>query len=204
MGLVMRKAVMGGTFDPVHGGHIRVADTVQQFLSPSEIIFMPAGRPWLKKTMPAPVSDRLAMLRLAVEGCPGFSVSTIEAERPGPTYTVDTLRQMRASYPENELFFIIGWDNLPELPRWHQPQELLKLCRLVAVPRIGFTMPEAEQLDEWLPGLAERGTLLSQPLIDISSSVVRERVRLGLSIENLVPEAVALYIREKGMYGACS
>ena len=179
-----------------------MAEWVKDFLSPAEIVFMPAGDPWLKKGINiSRADDRLAMVELAVAPCSGFSVSTIEIERSGPTYTVDTMRELRAGLPsESELYFIMGWDNLLDLPRWHKPQELLQLCRLVAVPRIGSRIPDKMLLESLLPGLSERVILLSQPELDISASVIRERVGLGLGIRNMVPDTVERYIRQNGLY----
>ena len=202
MDLVMKSTVLGGTFDPVHLGHLMLADAVRERLAPAEIIFMPAAQPWMKEGVSiSPVGDRLEMVRLATCGREGLSVSTLEIERGGPTYTVDTLRELRSSLPEDrELYFILGWDNLLELPRWREPGEIIKLCTLVAVPRIGYRVPGAAMLEKLLPGLASRVILLAKPEIDISASVIRERVRRGESIRHLVPEAVAEYIRDRHLY----
>jgi nicotinate-nucleotide adenylyltransferase len=101
---------------------------------------------------------------------------------------------------KDELFFIIGWDNLMELPRWHQPERLVSLCRLVAVPRVGFPVPDLASIEASIPGISQRVIMLDKPQIDTSASVIRERVRQGLSISHLVPEAVEKYIKEKGLY----
>jgi len=198
----MKSAVLGGTFDPVHLGHLMLAEVVREHLAPAEIIFMPAASPWMKEHIPvSPPADRLEMVRLATRGRTGFCVSTIEIERGGMTYTVDTLRDLRGRLPEGrELYFILGWDNLLELPRWREPGEIIKLCTLVAVPRVGHRVPDAAMLEKLLPGLSSRAILLSKPEIDISASVIRERVRRGESIRHLVPEAVAGYIRDRHLY----
>jgi nicotinate-nucleotide adenylyltransferase len=202
MDLVMNSAVLGGTFDPVHLGHLMLAGVVRQYLAPAEIIFMPAARPWMKEHIAiSSAEDRLEMVKLATCGREGFSVSTIEIERGGPTYTVDTLRELRGRLPEGrELYFILGWDNLLELPRWREPEALIRLCKLVAVPRIGRRVPDAAMLEKLLPGLSSRVILLAKPEIDISASVIRERVRRGESIRHLVPDAVAGYIEQRGLY----
>ncbi len=202
MDLVMKSAVLGGTFDPVHLGHLMLAEVVREHLAPAEIIFMPAASPWMKEHLPVSAAeDRLEMVRLATRGRKGFSVSTIEIERGGPTYTVDTLRELRRRLPEGrELYFILGWDNLLELPRWREPQELIRQCTLVAVPRIGQRVPDAAMLEKLVPGLSARVILLSKPEVDISASVIRERVRRGESIRHLVPEAVEVYIKRRGLY----
>jgi nicotinate-nucleotide adenylyltransferase len=198
----MNIAVLGGTFDPIHNGHLAVASVVRERLAPAEIVFMPAGQPYLKsgrKISPAP--DRLEMARLAVAGNPHWSLSTLETDRSGPTYTLDTIRALGARVsPPGGLYFILGWDKLSELPRWYKPAELIKLCTLVAVPRIGAAVPDLDTLDRLLPGLSQRVILLDKPEIDISASVIRERVRLGKPIDHLVPASVAAYIREHRLY----
>jgi nicotinate-nucleotide adenylyltransferase len=198
----MNVAVLGGTFDPIHSGHLMVADVVCERLGPAQVVFVPAGQPWLKADRRiSPVGDRVEMVRLAIQGNPRYSLSAVETERCGPTYSVDTIRELKSRIsPQDELYFILGWDNLLDLPRWHQPAELISLCKLVAVPRIGFRVPEEAVLEKLLPGLSKRVILLDKPEIDISASVIRERVGRGLPITNLVPPAVEAYIREKGLY----
>ncbi len=198
----MNIAVLGGTFDPIHNGHLLVAGVVKERLAPAEIVFMPAGQPWLKSERSiSPVEDRVEMVRRAIAGNPAYSLSDVETARSGPTYTVDTIRELKARIsPQDELYFILGWDNLLDLPRWHEPQELISLCKLVAVPRIGYRVPDNATLEKLLPGLSERVILLDKPEIDISASVIRERVGLGLSLNYLVPAAVEAYIKEKGLY----
>jgi nicotinate-nucleotide adenylyltransferase len=198
----MNIALLGGTFDPIHAGHIMVAEVVRAKLSPAEVIFIPAGNPWTKNINHISSSEhRLAMVQLAVAGKPGFRVSTIEIERQGPTYTVDTVREFRNRLTsQDELFFVLGWDNLLDLPRWHRPEELVLHCRLVAVPRLGHRVPDDKTLEDILPGLSKRIIFLDKPEIDISASVIRERVSRGLSLKHMVPEAVEVYIRDKGLY----
>jgi nicotinate-nucleotide adenylyltransferase len=198
----MNHAVLGGTFDPVHAGHLMVAEVVRAKLAPVEVVFVPAGQPWLKQGRPvSSAADRLAMVALAVDAHPGLRVSSIEIERGGPTYTVDTIRDLRAGLPlEDELYFIVGWDNLLDMGRWHSPAELVMLCKLVAVPRVGYRVPDKETLDKILPGLSKRVILLDKPEVDISASVIRERARLGQSLAHLVPPSVENYIKEKGLY----
>jgi len=197
----MKTGILGGTFDPIHNGHLKVADAVEEELGLAEVIFIPAGKPWLKADAPVlPAEHRLQMVRLATEDKSHFNVSTIEIERKGPTYSVDTVARMRQEMKDDELFFIIGWDKLMELSCWHQPQRLISLCRLVAVPRVGFKTPDLTLLKTSIPGILQRVIILDKPHIDISASAIRERVRQGLSINNLVPETVEKYIRENGLY----
>ncbi len=193
--------VLGGTFDPIHNAHLVLAEAVRGRLGLDEVLFVPAGNPWLKPESPeAPAEDRLNMVRLAVAGKPYFRVSDIEVRRPGPTYTVETIAELVKQYPGDEICFIMGWDSLAELPRWKEPQRLITLSRLAAVPRPGYPLPDIKALEKALPGLLERLTVLDEPRVDISSTVIRSRVMLGLSIHDLVPEAVERYIREHQLY----
>ena len=198
----MNIGILGGTFDPIHVGHLVVADEVTSRLGLAEVLLVPAGQPWLKAgTRILSAEHRLQMVRLAIAGKPHFRLSTIEVERPGPTYTVDTVAELGRQFSdEDELFFIIGWDNLAELPRWHQPSRLISMCRLIVVPRVGYKIPDLGSLERAIPGLSQRVIMLDKPEIDISASVIRERVRKGLSISHLVPEAVENYIKEQGLY----
>jgi nicotinate-nucleotide adenylyltransferase len=200
----MNIGVLGGTFDPIHIGHLKVAEEVMARLDLPRILFMPAGQPWLKLNNAnaiSPIPHRLEMVRLGIAGNPRFKLSTMEIERPGPTYSVDTLAQLHSRLGAgDEIFFILGWDNLMQLPKWHQPQRLLELCRLVAVPRVDFPLPDLPALEEELPGITQRVILFDRPRIDINASEVRQRVAQGLSISDFVPEAVESYIREHKLY----
>ena len=135
----MNIGVLGGTFDPIHNGHLVVAEEVRARLNLAEILFVPAGQPWLRINRPiSSVEHRVAMVRLAITGKPYFKLSAVEIERPGPTYTVDTMVELQAQFGSGtDLFFILGWDSLVQLPEWKEPSRLITLCRLVAVPRPG-------------------------------------------------------------------
>ncbi len=198
----MKIGVLGGTFDPIHTGHLVLAEEVRLRLGLAEVLFVPAGRPWLKSGTPiSPAEHRVRMVRLAIAGRLYFKLSTMEVDRPGPSYTVDTMLKLKSQLASgDELYFILGWDNLEELPRWHEPKRLIELCRLVAVPRVGCPVPDLKTLEADAPGLFKRVIMLDKPEIDISASVIRERVAQGLSIEHLVPEAVGKYIREQKLY----
>lgn len=204
MGVVveMNIGVLGGTFDPVHNGHLIVAEEAKTRLNLVEIIFVPAGQPWLKAAKPiSPAEHRLQMLRLAIADKPYFKLSSIEIERTGPSYTVDTITELRDKFgSEDELFFILGWDSLAELPQWREPSRLIKMCYLVAVPRPGYPRPKLKTLEVIIRGLSQRVMLMKKPEIDISASAIRERVARGLSIRHLVPEPVNRYIKEHGLY----
>lgn len=198
----MNIGILGGTFDPVHVGHLAVADEAMSQLGLVEVLFVPTGQPWLKAdTKILPSKHRLKMVRLAIAGKPGFKLSTIEIERKGPTYTVNTIIELKKQFgAEAELYFIIGWDKLIELSEWRQPERLIAMCRLVAVPRVGCPAPDLESLEAAIPGLSQKVILLDKPEIDVSASVIRERVRRGLSISGLVTEAVERYIIEQDLY----
>jgi nicotinate-nucleotide adenylyltransferase len=198
----MNIGVLGGTFDPVHNGHLVVAEVVKEKLSLAEVIFVPAGQPWLKADRPiTPAEHRLEMLRLALADKPDFKISTMEIERPGPSYTVDTLTELRRQLgDEDELFFILGRDNLAQLPQWHEAPRLIQLCYLVAVPRPGSKRPDMKALEAAIPGVSQRVMLLDEPYIDISASDIRERVARGLSVRHLVPEPVNRYLKEHRLY----
>ncbi len=198
----MKTGILGGTFDPVHIGHMAMAEEARRRLELDEVLFVPAGRPWLKVDKHiSPARHRVNMVSLAINGRPYLRLSKMEIERAGPTYTVDTIAQLKGQMgAADELYFILGWDNLEDLPQWKEPARLISLCRLVAVPRAGSPVPDPAALEAAVPGLSKRLIMLDKPEIDISASVIRQRVSRGLSIEHLVPEAVAGYIEEQGLY----
>ncbi len=198
----MNIGVLGGTFDPVHIGHLILAEEVAARLNLAGVLFIPAGQPWLKADAPVSAAEhRVRMASLAIAGRSRFKLLTMEIERAGPSYSVDTIRELKKQIAAgDELLFVLGWDNLVDLPRWRQLSQLIKMCRLVAVPRIGYPVPDLAPLEAAIPGLSGRLIMLDKPEIDISASVIRERVSQGLSIERLVPEAVEKYIKDHGLY----
>lgn len=200
----MNRGVFGGTFDPIHNGHLAVAEEVRERLNLAEVIFVPAGQPWLKTDwVISAAEDRLQMLHLALDGKPGYKISEMEIERGGPSYTIDTIKELRKGPgSEDELYFILGQDNMCQLPQWREAAELIKLCYLVAVPRPGSARPKMKDLETSLPGITERVMVLKRPEIDISASNIRERVGRGLSVRHLVPEAVNRYLKQQGLYAA--
>jgi nicotinate-nucleotide adenylyltransferase len=194
--------IIGGTFDPIHNGHILIAREVKARLKLAEVIFVPAGQPWMKSEKPiTPAVHRLEMVRMAIAPYPYFKVSTMEVDRVGPTYTIDTILGIRAKLnAEDEVYFILGWDSLVQFPRWRDAPRLIKMCRLTAVPRLGYTLPDLNSLEAKIPGLSGRVVLLDKPEIDISATDIRQRVAQGLSINHLVPRVVAIYIRKHRLY----
>ena len=198
----MRIGVLGGTFDPVHLGHLEIAEEVKHSLDLSVIMLVPAGQPLLKPDYQVtPAQQRLEMLRLAVADRPYLEVSAMEIERPGPSYTIDTITELRHQYGlEYEIFFILGWDSLELIAEWREPSRLIEMCHLVAVPRPGWPQPNLEILEDRIPGLSERVMLLEKPNINISASAIRALVAQGKPISHLVPGPVADYIREHNLY----
>lgn len=197
----MRRGLLGGTFDPPHLGHLVLAEAARRILSLDEVIFIPAGQPWVKAAMKVtPARHRLAMTRLAAAELPYAAVSDTEIKRPGPSYTWQTLEELRALYPQDELYFILGWDNLGSLPLWHYPDRIIKSACLAAAPRTGSPKPDLAALDKAVPGLAARTVVMTEPEIDISATAIRERVRQGQPISALVAAPVAGYIAAHGLY----
>jgi nicotinate-nucleotide adenylyltransferase len=198
----MKVGVLGGTFDPVHLAHLGMAQEARNALELDEVIIVPAGQPVFKSSdRVTPAALRLEMLRLALVGRPYLKISRIEIERQGPSYTVDTLSVLKKQYgPGAELYFILGWDSLAQLPVWREPQRIIAMCRLVVVPRPGFPRPAVEALEEKLPGIIQKVTFLDRPNLDISATKIREKVRKGESIDGLVPGPVAAYIKKQKLY----
>ena len=200
----MNIGVLGGTFDPVHMGHLIVAEETKGRLNLAEVLFVPAGQPWLKaNNFISPAEHRIQMVRLAIADEPSFKLSTMEIERAGPSYTVDTIAQLKAQLGTGDkLFFILGWDILIQLPQWHEPSRLVRMCRLVPVPRVGYPSPDFDSVEAAVPGLSQSLIILDTPQIEISSSEIRDRVARGLSIHHLVPEPVETYIKQHRLYTA--
>jgi len=191
--------VIGGTFDPIHFAHLVAAQEAAWALSLDQVLFIPARQPPHKLGEPVTEAHhRLAMTRLAVERNQLFSVSTIEMERAGPSYTVDTLRQLREE--GSEVSFIVGMDSLAELHTWHDPDGILELAEIVTVYRGGWEQVDLVALEARLPTAKGRVRVIPIPALDISSTDIRSRVARGQPIRYLVPDAVADYIAEHKLY----
>ena len=198
----MRFGILGGTFDPIHLGHLLMGETAWQKLGMQRVLFVPAGDPPHKQSeVGTPARHRRAMVELAIAGNPNFELCPVDLDRAGPHYSTDTVRLIRAQYELTaaDCFFIIGSDSLQDLPKWHQPAELLKLCRLAVIHRPGY-QPEMSTLAEQLPGVSERLLWVEMPLIGISASDVRDRLQAGQSIRYQVPAAVREYIFSHKLY----
>jgi len=192
--------VLGGTFDPIHIGHLVVAEEARIKLELSEVLFVPAGQPWLKLGRNiTPAVHRVEMVRRAIADNPHFKLCTLEVERAGPSYTADTLTMLRKQLgSEASFFFILGRDTLAELPLWREPQKVVQLCQLVVVPRLGSK--DLKHLEKAIPGLLGKVIQLDMPVIGISSSEIRQRLAQGLTIRYLVPAKVEKYITEHKIY----
>jgi nicotinate-nucleotide adenylyltransferase len=192
--------VLGGTFDPIHIGHLIIAEEARVKLGLSKVLFVPAGQPWLKQDRDITAAvHRIEMVRRAIADNPYFELSTLEVERSGPSYTVDTLTMLRKELGSRaSLLFILGRDTFAELPLWKEPQKVIQLCRLVVPPRLGSR--DLRHLETTLPGLLDKVIQLAMPVIGISSSEIRRRIAQGLSIRYLVPPEVEKYITEHRVY----
>ena len=189
---------MGGTFDPVHHGHLVAASEVQAWFGLDEVVFVPTGQPWQKDDQRvSPGEHRYLMTVIATASNPRFSVSRVDIDREGPTYTIDTLRDLRARRPEDEFYFITGADALAQILTWRDHDEMFELARFVGCTRPGHRL-DAESL-AGLP--ADRLQLVEIPALAISSTDCRERVARGEPVWYLVPDGVVQYIGKHGLYG---
>jgi nicotinate-nucleotide adenylyltransferase len=188
---------MGGTFDPIHHGHLVAASEVQSYFKLDEVIFVPTGQPWQKvEREVSPPEDRYLMTVIATASNPRFSVSRVDIDRPGPTYTIDTLRDLHGLYPDSELFFITGADALAQILTWRDVDEIFELAQFV-----GCTRPGTEDLNLPLDQLPhDRVTLLEVPALAISSTECRQRVEAGEPTWYLVPDGIVQYIAKRNLY----
>ncbi len=222
----MRIGLLGGTFNPIHNGHLYVAEAVRKNLDLDRILFIPSGNPPHKKEEEIPPArHRLEMVRSALSGHSGFELSDIEVKRPGKSYSVETLSELKRLYPEDRLFFIIGTDAFYDLPAWKEPERLLSLSDFVVVARPGHPfsqlpdlgplrevnltpIPELDRRKEGIVTIPLRsGTLIhfiTIPPSPISASEIRKRLQVGGDTKNLLPEPVASYIIKNKLYGASS
>lgn len=200
-----RVGVLGGTFDPVHYGHLAIGETAREALDLSCVLFIPAGMPPHKpdRTITAPL-HRLAMVELAIADNPSFGVSRIEIERVGPSYAVETMSALVdeavSDGRPDEFTFILSAEAFRELPSWREPRRLLELCHMAVVPRPGARPPGRSWMEEHFPGLEDRLIVLDGPHLRISASEIRDLASRGRSIRYLVPPPVERYIEEHHLY----
>jgi nicotinate-nucleotide adenylyltransferase len=196
----VRIGVFGGTFNPPHLGHLVCAQEAYVQLGLELVMLIPVFTPPHKPLDDDPGPDRrLELCRLAASGDDRLAVSDLESSRPGPSYTVDTLEQLHASEPDNELFLILGGDVAAGLPTWREPERVLELAKPAVANRRGTPMARAATALDQLPG-GDRAHFFSMPSIGVSSTMIRRRVKAGQPLRYLVPDEVAAYIDEKGMY----
>jgi nicotinate-nucleotide adenylyltransferase len=200
----MRLGVFGGTFDPVHLGHLILAEQCREQAKLDQVLFVPAARPPHKHEHELTKYDqRVEMLALAISGHPAFRIDELEKSRPGPSFTYLTLEELRQRHPQAELCLLIGADSLQDLPQWVQPRRILELATLVVTPRPGSELPELNALRQGLAletHFPLRLQLVHAPLIDIASRDIRARIAQGRSVRYMIPRAVEAYIGEKGLY----
>ena len=215
--------VMGGTFDPIHLGHLAVAEEAREALELSRVLFVPAGLPPHKPHgAVASTEDRVAMVRLAIAGNPSFALSRVDVDRAGPSYTTETMARLRLALAIEDivgtdagtgvgaaagtasdvipLTLIMSTETLAGLPGWREPRRLLEECRVAVVPRDGHAAPTRAWLSEQFPGLEDQFDLLAGPRLGISSTAIRDRIAMGRSIRYLVPEAVERHIADHHLY----
>jgi nicotinate-nucleotide adenylyltransferase len=193
-----RIGLMGGTFDPIHHGHLVAAEEARWQFDLDTVLFVPTGQPWQKPVGVSPAEDRYRMTVIATASNPAFEVSRVEIDHPGPTYTVDTLRRLRAELGEDaRLFFITGADAVLHILTWKDREEVLALAEFIAATRPGYDL---ERLTERLPLARERLHPMEIPMLAISSTEIRARVAHGAPIQYLVPDGVVEYVAERGLY----
>ena len=198
----MRIGILGGTFDPIHIAHLIVAEEARVQLDLEEVVFIPVGQPWLKADQPiSPANLRMEMVRVAIASNPFFRASSIEVDRPGPTYTLDTLVALREEWGrEAELHFILGTDALQDMPRWKEPTRILELCTPVVFTRPEYENVSPTRMEEALPGITKKVRVLRDRQIGVSGTEIRRRVAGGTSIRYLVPEGVERFIMDNHLY----
>ncbi len=199
----MRLGLFGGTFDPVHIGHLLLAEQCREQCALDQVWFVPSGRPPHKnQDKLTSVKSRLDMLELATAGFGAFVVSHLELEREGPTYTVDTLQQLQDEDASRELFFMIGTDSLADLPNWHNPSRIAQLATIVVADRGNQTIPDLHSFGPQLEAdLLSKIQFVTMPGIDLSATDIRRRICEGKSIRFMVNRAVEVYIAEHQLYG---
>jgi nicotinate-nucleotide adenylyltransferase len=194
--------ILGGTFDPVHHGHLAIAEEAREVMGLERVLLIPAVIPPHKRDRAITSAEhRLAMLELATADNPALAVGRIELDRGGVSYTVDTLEALRAT-GITDPWFILSSEALEGFPGWRRPERVLGLCRLLVVPRAGHVTPNADRVIDRYPGLEDRFAFLAGPLLPISGSVVRRRLEAGRSVRYLIPDAVIRYLTDHRLYAA--
>jgi nicotinate-nucleotide adenylyltransferase len=197
---IRRLAIMGGTFDPIHFGHLLIAEQARESQRLDLVVFVPNGRPVFDKAHKVTLAEeRFRLCGLAIAGNPKFTLSSAEIDRPGPSFAVDTVNEFRQAYPDLEaLFFITGADAVLDILGWHEYDQLINQCEFVAATRPGFKLEDLSNKLE--AGMLEKINFLAIPGLDISSTDIRQRIGRGQSIRYLTPDAVVQRIQEIGLY----
>jgi nicotinate-nucleotide adenylyltransferase len=200
-GMSRRLGILGGTFDPIHYGHLVAAQEAHYQLALDQLLFAPVGHPPHKLDEPlSPVHHRLRMVELAIEGRAGFALSRVDVDRPGPHYTADMLALLHQAWgPGTDIFFVVGSDSLGDILDWHQPERIIAQAKLAVARRPG-TGVDVDALERALPGLRERLRWVEIPLLEISSTDLRARVRQGRPISYFLPPAVEAYLLAQELY----
>lgn len=199
---VPKIGIFGGTFDPVHNGHLHIANKLREALDLDRVIWVPAGRPPHKQgQIVSSDQDRLAMLELALTESPDDAICTVELERSGPSYTADTLESLRERLAPARLVFLMGEDSLRDLPTWRAPERILAAADIAVAGRPGIDA-DLEAITRALPALRGRVHVIPMEELAISSSEIRRLVSDGQSVDGLVPAPVAEYVQQRGLYGA--
>lgn len=198
----MKQGIFGGTFDPIHIGHLIMAEEARTSFCLDKILFVPAGNPMLKQDDPGAGSiDRLRMVELAIKENSQFEASAVEVKRDGPSYTVETLEELaRVPTQIKEMFLLVGFDALAKFRQWHKPRRLFELATIVSLPRPGYKDPRLDLAGSIGPLVMDKLVDGGTPLMSVSSSEIRRRVVAGLSIRYLVPKTVEDYIMDRGLY----
>ncbi len=197
-----RLGVLGGTFNPIHHGHLVSAEVAAAAFHLDRVLLVPAGQNPLKRRAEVGADHRVQMARLAARGNGLLSVSTVDVDRPPPSYTVDTMALLAAQHPDATLYLIVGADALPDLPDWREPHRLLDLCHVVALSRPGYVLAVPLEVRAALGTRARRIHLQEMPELEISATDLRRRFRTGRPVRYLLPDAVERYVREKRLYSA--
>lgn len=196
----MRIGIFGGTFDPLHFGHLRLAEAARVQLRLGKVLWVVTADPPHKRGQPlSPVADRLALVRAAIAGEPAYAISRVDINRPGPHWAADTVARLAQQFRGNQLVYLMGGDSLRDLPTWGRPAEFLLHCSLGVMRRPGDAI-DLTALERRLPGLAAKVEFVEVEPLEIASHQIRERVQAGEAIGDLVPEAVARIIAERGLY----
>lgn len=196
-----RIGIFGGTFDPPHVGHLILASEAADQLQLERVLWVLTPDPPHKQGLPiTPLPIRLAMVEAAIEDNPLFEISRVEIERPGPHYAVDTMRLLHQSYPDSALIYLIGGDSLRDLPTWHRPQDFLALCDGLGVMRRPGDQVDLSRLEAVLPGLRQKVLFVDAPLLEISSSQIRQRIAQGRAYRYYLPPRVYAIIEEYRLY----